>query len=304
MKVLLVDADSHNNFPNLALMKLSAWHKQQGDHIDLIKGIPTTQPLIPYDKTYISCIFYQNKREVYDYAKQLDNVIIGGSGWNYQTELIREIEHIKPDYELYKTDYSMGFTSRGCIRKCHWCIVPRKEGYISDHAFISEFHHSKHKKVILLDNNFLASPRWSENLDYIIDNKLKVNFNQGLDIRLVDEQKALYLAKTKYYNWTFKTRGLHFAFDSIEIEPTILKKTKQLFDAGIKPRHLMFYILVGFNTSIEDDLRRIEVVKELGSIPYIMRYNQIKNQYLTKIARWVNRRYYQFMSYKDYDHSK
>ena len=301
MKVLLIDADSHNGFPNLALMKLSAWHKSQNNKVDFIKGIPTTRPLQTYDKVMISCIFPQNRERVLNYASQFENVKIGGSGYDYNIVLDHDIEHILPDYSLYGLDYSLGFTSRGCIRNCGFCVVPEKEGFIRDHAPISEFLHVEHKKVILLDNNFGASPKWKENLDFLIDHNLKVNFNQGLDIRLMTEEFATYLSQVKYYTNSFKTRSLHFAFDDIRLVKEIKSGIAKLVSVGIKPDHLMFYVLVGYNSTFEQDLKRIMMLIDLGVHPYVMLYNQTKEPRLRKLARWVNRMYYQFIEWKEFE---
>ena len=297
MKILLVDADSKKGFPNLALMKLSAWHKQQKDSVELIKGTPTTTPLEHYDKVLISCIFYQNKEAVLDYASQFDNVIVGGSGVDIELTLDNDIEHIMPDYSLYDIDYSLGFTSRGCIRNCGFCIVPDKEGFIKDNAPISEFLHPDHKKVILLDNNFQASPRWRENIDFIVEHNLKVNFNQGLDIRLLDKEFAEALTSIKSYSWTFKRKGLHFAFDDLRYEKQVWVGIDLLERVGIDLKDVLFYVLIGFNTTEEEDLYRINSLYERGVHPYVMPYNQHKS----KLTRWVNRLYYQFIPWSEYN---
>ena len=297
MRVLLVDADSKKGFPNLALMKLSAWYKQQGHSIDLIEEIPTTAPLEHYDKVLISCIFFQNREQVLDYASQLDNVQIGGSGFDYNIVLDHDIEHIKPDYSLYDIDYSLGFTSRGCIRNCGFCIVPEKEGFIRDNAPISEFLHEDHMKVVLLDNNFQASPKWRENIDFIVEHNLKVNFNQGLDIRLLDFEFAEALAQVKYYSWTFKRKGLHFAFDDLQYEKQVWAGIDLLEQVGINLKDILFYVLVGFNTTEKEDLYRIRSLHERGVHPYVMPYNQHKS----KLTRWVNRLYYQFIPWEVYN---
>jgi len=301
MKILLVDADSHNGFPNLVLMKLSAHYKQQKHSVDLIRGIPTTAPLENYDKVMISVIFPQNRNQVLDYASQFDNVQIGGSGYDYNIVLDTDIEHIMPDYSLYDLDYSLGFTSRGCIRNCGFCVVPEKEGMIRDNAPITEFLHPDHKRLLLLDNNFGASPRWKENLDFLIDTGIKVNFNQGLDIRLVTKEFAEYLAQVKYYNRTFKRHVLHFAFDDIRFDKQVRIGFKKLIDAGINPDHLMFYVLVGYNSTFDQDMRRIKAIIGLGSHPYVMLYNQTKDPKLRKLARWVNRLYYEFIEWEEFD---
>lgn len=293
--VLLVDADSKEGFPNLALMKLSAWYKlEMGWTVDLIKGLPMAPPLHLYDKSYISVIFAQNRERALDYAMMLPNCEVGGSGWDLKNTLPYEIDHIMPDYSLYDLDFSIGFTSRGCIRNCGFCVVPEKEGSIKDNAPITEF--LAHDKVMLLDNNFLASPRCKQNLNFLIINKLKVNFNQGLDIRLVDKEKAELLAQTKYYSWNFKTRSLYFAFDDMRYEQEVWKGIDALETAGISMRRLMFYILVGYNTTEKEDLYRIYALHERGIVPFVMPYNQTKN----RLTRFVNGRYIQFMKLEDY----
>lgn len=299
MNILLVDADSKKGFPNLALMKLSAWHKQQGDHVELIKGIPTTAPLEQYDKTYISCVFFQNKDKVLDYASQLDNVIIGGSGYDLCTTLNEYIEHIMPDYSLYNIDFSMGFTSRGCIRNCGFCIVPQKEGLIHDHAPLTEF--LAHDKVILLDNNFQASPKWRTNIQYLIDHKIKVNFNQGLDARLITPEFAQYLTQTRYYDWKFKYHGFQIAFDDIRYEQEFRRGVRTLLDTGINPKHIMVYILSGYNSTSKDDLYRVNTVLSYGMKPYIMPYNNTKDKQVRHLARYINRKYYEFIDIQDYN---
>jgi len=310
MRVLLVDADSQKGFPNLALMKLSAYYRAKGDQTELIRGIPAGPPLGDYDRAYISCIFFQNIQRVREYAANLScPVEIGGSGGDMMLVLPDEIEHIRPDYSLYGVGFSLGFTSRGCIRKCGFCIVSEKEGYIHNNAPISEFHNPTHKKLVLLDNNFLASPRWRENLSYIQEHDLKVNFNQGLDIRLLNDESAGLLRGTKCYDWQFKKKKISFAFDSPSYEREVLAGIACLKRAGFSEHQLrdniMFYILVGYNTTPEEDLSRVRLLIDNGIGPYIMRYNQNAgpNRILLHLARWVNRKLYQHMDFCDYDYS-
>lgn len=306
LQVLLVNADGKKGFPNLALMKIAAFLKEvtsQEINIDLIEGIPSTAPLAPYDKTYISVIFYQNKQRVQDYIAQFPpcHIEVGGSGWNLTDKLPEAIEHIMPDYSLYDIDYSMGFTSRGCIRNCGFCIVPTKEGIIHDHAPISEFYHADHTKVMLLDNNFQASPKWKENLQFIQENDLKVNFNQGLDIRLLTNEFVQELAQVKYQNWKFTRKSLNFAFDDLRYEKQLRNGFRLLEHYGIPLKILSIYMLVGYNTTPKEDRQRLDILKEYDVLPYVMRYNQNKDEWLKHFARYVNRRYYQFVEWQNYD---
>jgi len=272
MKVGLVQVDG--KMPNLALMKLASWHKKKGDDVTVLD-----MSGLNFDRVYASKIF------------------VGGSGVDLKSELPAEIEACVPDYELFKTNYDIVFTSRGCIRDCGFCIVREKEGYIREAPFDWNF---RHHKVVLLDNNFLASPKWKEKLEYFIRQKLKVSFNQGLDIRLVTEENAKLLSQVKYYDLHFRRRRLYFAFDDPKLEMIVKKNVKVLNEAGIPSKHLMFYVLVGYNTSFEQDYKRFKILDNLGCLPFIMIYNNKKDSLLHRFARWVNKRYYKVVDWEDF----
>lgn len=272
MKVGLIQVDG--KLPNLALMKLSAFHKAKGDNVTLI-DISTNE----FDVIYGSKIF------------------MGGSGYDLKQKLPEDIEIQVPDYDLYGIDYSIGFTSRGCIRNCGFCIVKEKEGNFTDESmkFI------KHSKVLLIDNNFIASSKWREKLQYFIDNKIKVCFNQGLDIRLITEEKAMMLSKVLYYDLNFQHRRLYFAWDDLNYEPAVRKGIDTLTKAGIRPDHLIFYVLCGFNTTFEQDYYRFKTLSDLGCKPFIMLYNNLKDKKLRDFSRWVNKRYYMVFPFEQYN---
>jgi len=257
MKVLLFDLDinkERNPFPNLALMKLSAYHKARGDEVFL--NFPLCQP----DLTYASCVFTWK-------AKGLNllkaGIIKGGSGIDLTTELPPEVEHTMPDYHLYpNVDFSLGFSSRGCIRKCPPCIVPEKEGYIKAWARIYEFLDPRYKRLLLLDNNFLAAPNWQETMYDLIAEDLEVDINQGLDIRLLNEDNLYYLKK-------LRTKQLRFAFDHISSEPAVRQGIELLLKHGIPSRKLSFYVLIGFKDD-ETALDRMEILKSYKVSVYPM----------------------------------
>lgn len=276
MKVGLIQLDG--KMPNLALMKLASFHKKKGDDVTIID-----LSNFKFDRTYASKVF------------------VGGSGYDLKAELPPEIELQVPDYDLFKTDYSIGFTSRGCIRDCGFCIVREKEGYIRETPFDWIQHHN----VLLLDNNFLASPKWKQKLEYFIRRKLKVCFTQGLDIRLVNDENAELLSKVKYYDSHFRKRRLFFAFDDPKLETIVIEGVETLRKHSIKPHHLLFYVLVGYDTNFQQDYHRFEVLDKLGCLPFIMIYNNRKDKpILRHFARWVNKRYYKVCSWKDYKRKK
>lgn len=272
-------------------MKISAHHKQRGDEVFLKRGLGPDLPLDCFnpDRVYISCLFSWNAKRALKLAGAFPcPVEIGGYGVNNR-QLPDEIEHLMPDYDLYGIDYSIGFSSRGCFRNCPWCQVPDTEGPFREHAEITEFLHPDHEKLILLDNNFLYSKRWKEKLSFLIDRGVKVNFSQGLDIRLINEDNGRVLADVDFWSLKFTRRYLYFAFDLPSIEKDVRQGVEILNEAGIKSTYLVFYLLTGFNTSFEEDLYRFKVLRELGVRPFVMIYNKKKDPLLRAFARYANR---------------
>jgi hypothetical protein len=183
-----------------------------------------------------------------------------------------------------KLNYSIGFTSRGCIRKCSFCIVPEKEGYIKEWSSLEEF--VRHKKVILLDNNFLASTRWKFKLLEMIERNLIVDFNQGLDIRLIDEEKAALIVK-------LNPPYLRFAWDDVKDEAAVRKGISILKKEGfpIDRHRIGFYVLVGYNSTLEEDLHRANTLHGMDINTHVQLYKG--SQKTAKIlARWANRPWY------------
>lgn len=301
MKALLIQIDGKIDLAN---RKWGGYFKERGYEVFYNDGCPNP------DLVKISCIFEWNAPKVREVAKTFScPVEIGGYGVN-KAQLPPDVEHHMPDYE--GMDYSVGFSTRGCIRNCPWCVVPRMEGHIRDHAPISEFHHPDHNKLVLWDNNLLALDwKFKEDIKYITENGLKVSFNQGLDIRLVNEEFAGMLADCKYYDWKFKNRRLYFAFDFPEIEDEVVKGIEILKGAGIPPGRLMFYMLVGFEANngyswgdfIRNDYHRFEFLDGMGVLPYVMTYNDRRDIPLLNphFERWVDGRYYKICDFGSYD---
>lgn len=272
MKIALHDCDS--KMPNLALMKLSAYHKLKGDHVEWFLSY------FKYDKIYSSKVFSYTPLDSF----LPDEAIKGGSGYSLKTKLVDNIEHICPDYSLYKMDYSMGFTTRGCHRKCKFCIVPEKEGLIIGHAEIDEF--TRHKKLVLLDNNILASEHGIQQLEKVANKKIKLDLNQGMDIRILANDKAL-INLIKKIKWV---RFIRFAFDSIKNKKAVLDGIDKLLKAGIKPYRLFFYCLID---DLQESLERINILRSFGvdvfAQPFIdFKTGKIKSSDHKRMARWVN----------------
>lgn len=295
MRIGLIDVDGHN-FPNIPLMKLSAWHKAQGDEVEWYSPMFSGH----MDKVYMSKVF--SFTPDYEYFVDADEVIKGGSGYcislvngrevfdkSKDISLPPEVEHIYPDYSIYNiTDTAYGFLSRGCPRGCDFCIVESKEGRRSFKvADLNEFWNGQ-KNIVLCDPNILACREWKDLLQQLIDSKAWVEFNQGLDIRLMTEEKAEMLKQIKVKNY-------HFAWDRYEDKEKILPKFEMFKRiTGIDFRKLGVYVLCNFNSTIEQDLERIYTLRDLGFSPFVMLYNkeQIpRGHTLRKIARWCNNRF-------------
>lgn len=274
MKVALIDVDSR--IPNLALMKLSAWHKARGDQVDLYLPV-FSKP----DLAYASKVFTDTPDPAY-----LPNcqIIKGGSGYDLKSELPPEVESMFPDYSLYRIDYAMGFTTRGCFRRCPFCIVPEKEGNIRAVADITDFWDGQ-KNLMLMDNNLTAKPdHYRRILEQLIKRGIRTSFSQGLDIRLMDKDKADLLARVKLW----KDKRIHFAFDFMKDETAVREGIKTLFKAGIIARNISFYVLIGYNTTPEEDLYRVELLRSFGITPFAMPYNR-RDRYQKVFAGWVNK---------------
>jgi len=280
LKIGLFDIDS--KYHNLALMKLSAYHKQKGDETELYSPLF----LKTYDRIYISKIF--TEFNINEYYIPENFYMAGGSGFDLKRKLPREIEHLMPDYSLYNLNYSLGFTTRGCIRNCKFCIVPEKEGKIREHAEVEEFLNPKSNIVVLLDNNFLALPSHIKKLQKYIKKGWRMDFNQGLDLRLINKENAKLLTKISYKEM------IRFAWDNIKDETEIISGLELVIKAGISPRNITVYVLIGFDTTFEEDLYRIKRLRDIkdkrGSIkPYVMNYNNsLKSRKYKDFMRWVN----------------
>lgn len=272
MQIGLVSVDS--KIPNLALMKISAYHKKQGDKVKLFDPLFDKPDLI-----YASKIF--NFTPDYMYYPEGVPVIKGGTGYDLKKEMLQEIESQCPDYDLFNCDYAIGFTTRGCIRNCPFCLVPEKEGKIRAVGDIYDFWRGQ-KELMLLDNNLTALPEQFELVcKQLIKEKIKVDFSQGLDIRLINNDMAKLLSKVKLQ------KQIHFAFDDVNLEKWVRQGVEILARNGVKPWKLMFYVLIGFNSTPEEDLYRVEMLRGLGVSPFVMPYDKT-DRYQSDFARWVN----------------
>lgn len=286
MKIGLIDIDS--KIPNLALMKLSTYYKNKGYKVELTSPLFAKQ----YDEIYASQIFDFTSMPILP-----ENAFIGGSGISLKIKLADEIESCRPDYFLYKkNDFALGYTSRGCNRKCPWCVIPQKEGKFRIIGDIYDFWAVGIKRngyrywdeqwldhIMLLDNAINTDEQhFLKICSQIESHTLWVDFSQGLDIRLFSEIQARALDRIRLKLW----KQIHFAWDLIQIEKFVRTGISILEKYNLK-RHSMFYVLIGFNSTPEEDIYRVETLRGLGVDPFVMPFDKF-DKYQRRFARWVN----------------
>lgn len=296
---------------NLAAMKISAWHKAHGDSVARIF------PMAHYDRIYACKIFGDEYTQLPEYNFDADEVIYGGTGFSitvkngrevflnstktrdklwldfgkivsYWSELPSEVEHIYPDYDLFGIkNRAIGFTTRGCPNACQFCLVSCKEGVKSVKvADISEFWRGQ-KEIDLMDANLLACPEHEEIIRQLIDSKAKVNFNQGLDARFINDDNAKMLSKVK-------VKMMHFALDLPHNTDRVVQGllTYRKYNPQVNMRNICVYVLTNFNTTFEEDYERIKRLQEIGLTPDVRIYRKDTAPKLIKdLARWCNNRF-------------
>ena len=303
MKIGLIDVDGHN-FPNLPLMKLSAYHKSIGDSVEWYEPLFHSMGK-PFDKVYMSKVF--SFTSDYPYHVNAKEVVKGGSGYcislkdnNKEVfnkakdiELPHEVESIYPDYSIYfekipeVKNTAYGFLTRGCPRCCNFCHVAEKEGKCSVKVADLDNFWRGQKNIVLLDPNITACKEWRMLFQQLIDSKAWIDFSQGLDIRMMTEEKVEMIKQ-------MKIKQVHFAWDRYDDKECIVPRLKRFKDiTQFDRRKLIVYVLTNYNTTHDQDLERIYTLRDLGYWPYIMIYNKNslpKGHITRKLQRWVNMR--------------
>lgn len=306
----LIDVDS--KIPNLALMKISNYYKSLGEKVEFVREGAE------YEKIFASAIFTRSYDQCLSLKEKYgDKIEIGGTGWDLHKDLPDEIENMKPDYDLYTAEEiagrmkgigtkahklqkateivnaGMGFSSRGCIRGCEFCFVPKKEGKFRSVASIGDLLNPRSNILILHDNNLTADPDCIEKLREIRERNLIVDINQGCDVRLMTDDIAQALSGVRHL------RSVHYAWDLMGFEKQVMEGIDTL-TRYIKPYRHMCFMLVGFNTSFEEDMYRFRRLTERGIAPFVMIYNEKEDARLRHFARWVNSRIYKSCSFEEY----
>ena len=291
MKIGLCDIDSHN-WPNLCLMKLSAYHKARGDHVEWWR------PVGQYDRVYKSRVFTDTYSKDTVTVTNAGEVVCGGTGYGLGPNLPDAVEHTCPDYSIYPQfpDTAYGFLSRGCYRNCGFCLVSAKEGRRSVQvADLAEFWNGQ-REIKLLDANLLACPDHEKLILQLAESRAYVDFSQGLDIRLITPDNVALLNKVR-------TKAVHFAWDNPDIDLTpYFRRFLEL--TNIKSdRRRRVYVLVNYGSTHEQDLYRVETLRGMGYDPYVMVYDRPSAPPITRqLQRWVNNKriFHTVPSFADY----
>lgn len=274
MLVGLHDSDK-TGFPNLALMKISAWHKAHGDSVEW------WNPLMTYDRVYSSKVFTFTPENAY----LPPDAIKGGTGYDVYTELPEEIDAAYPDYSLYPDcKHAIGFLTRGCIRRCPWCVVPKKEGQIRPYRTWREIKRSDSRDIVFMDNNVLACDYGIQQLYSMVGENVRIDFNQGLDARLITPEVASLLARLKWI------RFIRMSCDTDAMLPVVERAIHLLEEYGVKPYRVFVYLLV---QDIQSAERRAVALREIGAEVFAQPYRDFEHgieptQEQKALARWVN----------------
>lgn len=286
MNIGLIDVDGHN-FPNVALMKIASWHRQQGDTAEWVNGFEQ------YDRIYMSKVFTFTPDDLTAY--QCPDIRRGGTGYDIKSRLPDEIEaHRGLDYSIYpQHPFSIQFYSRGCIRHCPFCLVHDKEGGIRSVDPVTW--NPKAEWIEVLDNNFFAAPDWRDAIKDLRAQRLPVKFH-GVDVRIMDEEQAEALNSVKMKGY------VHIAWDLPQLD---LTSRLEAMTKYIKPYKIACYVLVGFNSTREQDLHRLNTLKRLGILPFVQAFRDYDNsrkptQYEKDLGRWANRAWlFKSMDFED-----
>ncbi len=274
MRIGLIDVDS--NIANPALMKLSTHHRRKGDKVEWWLG-----PLFnhKYDRCYASKVFDFTPEPI----GMPECTQKGGIAYDIKSVLPSDIESLPPDYSIYPDcDYSVGFITRGCVRSCKFCKVPEKEGGIRFDRWWEEFENrDKGAWWMFIDNNILGWKGALGVMEIIAMNKMVVDFNQGLDARLLTPEMASVLVKVKWYKF------IRFAMDSWGVRDRVMKGLEMLISKGLHPNKFIIYVLVGFGSTQKEDMDRVMMLKGIGVNPYVMCYDR-NDEYQKNFSSWCN----------------
>lgn len=291
MRILLLQLDG--KLPNIALMRVAAFYKGHEvifQHVSSPRAVERTL-FDHFDMVYASAIFTRTRPLAERLRVTFPGAIIGGTGWDVGLKLEDiGITTREQDYSIYPCfQDSIGFTQRGCRLRCSFCVVPKKEGRVREDQSIADIYRGEPypRHLILLDNDFFGQPHWQQRIDEIRAGNFKVSFNQGINARMLTDETAAAIASVKYYDDQFKTRRVYTAWDNRKDEHRLFAGLQALVKYGVKPDHIMVYMLCGYwpgETQEDREYRRARL-REFGARPYPMPY--VRTPELVGFQRWV-----------------
>jgi hypothetical protein len=298
MNVLLVQIDG--KMPNLALMRIAAHHRERGDTVqleqlrrergdarvaDMERGL-----FDQWDRVYASLIFTKSQPIARRLLEIYPHALVGGTGWNFRTLADTGISDGPLDYSIYPScRVSIGFSQRGCRLNCGFCVVPQKEGGVRDTATVGQVWRGNPwpREVILLDNDFFGSPTWRSKIEEMRAGKFKVSLSQGINARMLSDEAAAALASIDYRDDSMERKRIYTAWDSLGDEGPLFRGLRALVKYGVKPDHIMVYMLVGYDQPAlcDADFARHRQLREFGCRPYPMPY--VRTPETVGFQRWV-----------------
>jgi hypothetical protein len=291
MNVLLLQLDG--KLPNIAIMRLAAHHRDQGDSVTLqqARTVASVQrcPWDSWDRVYASTIFQKTRPVAEALLRAFPDAVVGGTGWS----LTKTLESVGvttryQDYSLYPSfRQSMGFTQRGCRLDCPFCVVPKLEGKVRQEQTIAGIWRGEPwpRELLLLDNDFFGQPAWRERISEIKAGRFKVSFNQGINARMLNDETAAAIASVDYRDDGMKVKRIYSAWDNLSDEGPLFRGLRCLTRAGVKPDAIMVYCLCGYGETLEERLYRNAKLREFGARPYPMPYSRTPE--LIGFQRWV-----------------
>ena len=261
MKVSLLDLDG--KMENLALMRLSAYHKSLGDEVSLTRLRGKVSCSVEADAVFVSCLFSWNKSKA-NFLRRKLRATVGGTGYDLEAT----VPDVEPDYSLYGEDRAVGFISRGCENRCPWCVVWRKEGGLH-RVSTAESIIGARKEAIFLDNNFLALPDHLSDLEWLVSSRTSFDFNQGLDAAFITPENAALLKNCR------RSARIRLALDSVNRIPVVEQAVRILKDAGFSRWGISVYVLVGF-AGLKSDLQRLFACREMGVDVFPMSFRDLR----------------------------
>jgi hypothetical protein len=294
LTVLLLQLDG--KLPNIALMRVAAHYAQRGESVEL-RQAGNARALEPrlddpqWSAVYASLIFERSRPLAESVLRAYPGALVGGTGWDVTSSLEAVgVTTTRQDYSGYPLwGSSIGFSSRGCTERCPFCVVPRKEGAVRGEQTIAEIWRGKPwpREVLLLDNDFFGQPHWQARIDELIAGKFKVSFSQGINARKLTNEAAAAIASVDYRDDQMRERRIYTAWDNRKDEARLFAGLEALVRHGVKPRHIMVYILVGYWPRETHELRdyRRQRLRDFGALPYPMPFRRTPE--LLGFQRWV-----------------